>query len=175
MRASTSTSVRFELTGAGVEIEYLAGDAPQLRFHYEGKERVFAGAELRVERTVLGTLATGSLESLPDLGDVTVTVVVPDVNLREAGTADVETVLIRTRYRTSIGGPSLVDGALQLYESVALGGTVSAGDGQPGACRDWVAIHALEPPGPGRLRVTGRCTVPTPGHRVELRRKEPQG
>jgi hypothetical protein len=42
-------------------------------------------------------------------------------------------------------------------------------------CRDWAAVHDREPPGPGRLRVTGRCTVPTPAHTVELRRAEPQG
>ena len=42
-------------------------------------------------------------------------------------------------------------------------------------CRDWTAIHDLQPPGPAVLAVVGTCTVPTPGHRVELRRHEPQG
>ncbi len=44
-----------------------------------------------------------------------------------------------------------------------------------GSCRDWVAIHDFEPPAPARLRVTGKCTVPTPDHRVELRVHSPQG
>jgi hypothetical protein len=172
---SAPTATRFELIGAGVAVEYLAAEAPQLTYRGDAAERVFAAAELRIERTLLGTLATGTLESVPDLEDLTLTLAVPDVNFLEGAMADVETVLVRTRHRTSIGGPSLVDGALQAYESVPLSGTARAVDDEPGHCRDWAAIHHLEPPGPGRLRVTGRCTVPTPGHRVELRRKEPQG
>lgn len=175
---ASATATRFELSGADVEVEYLAAEAPQLRYRDADGERAFAAAELRIERTVLGTLATGTLESVPDPGDLTLTLVAPDVNLRDSTAADLETVLIRTRHRTSIGGPSLVDGALQIYESLPLSGTARAVEdeaGERGYCRDWAAIHDLEPPGPGRLRVTGRCTVATPGHRVQLRRIEPQG
>jgi hypothetical protein len=168
-------ATRFALSGDGVEVEHLAGDAPELRYRAGDSERVFVAAELRVERVSLGTLVTATIESVPDLGDVTLTLAVPDVNLREDASATVTAFLVRTRHRTSIGGPALVDGALQSYEIIALAGTaMQSGDGA-GACRDWLAIHDLEPPGPGRLRVTARCVMPTPGHRVELRRKEPQG
>jgi hypothetical protein len=168
------SAVRFTLRADDVAVEYAATDAPELRLSEDGAERVFTAAELRREPTLLGTLVSATLDSVPDLGDRTVTLAVPDVNLRD-GEADVTTFLVRTRHRTSIGGPSLVDGALQVHEPVALTGTAAAlPDGAVGACRDWRAIHDLEPPGPGRLRVSARCTVPTPGHRVELRRKEQQ-
>ena len=126
---------------------------------------------------MLGTLATATLESVPDLHELTVTLAVPEVNLRDdGGEAPVETFLVRTRHRTSIGGPALVDGALQVHEVVALYGIARASaEPATGGCRDWRALHDLEPRGPGHLRVTARCVVPTPGHRVELRRKEPQG
>jgi len=42
-------------------------------------------------------------------------------------------------------------------------------------CRDWKAIHSLEPPGPGALIVSGVCTAPSTGHRIELERQVPQG
>ena len=172
-----TTGVHLMVKGDGMEVEYLDGAAPELRVSEGEHRRVFTADELRREPTVLGTLATGTVDAVPDLGERTVTLAVPDVNLRgDGGEAPVETFLVRTLHRTSIGGPSLVDGALQVHEVVALYGVARALD-EPAvrACFDWRAIHDLEPPGPGRLRVTGRCVVPTPGHRVELRRAEPQG
>ena len=173
---STQAIIRFVLSGLDIEVDYLAAEAPQLRHRVGGAERVFTAQELRIERTALGTLATGTLESVPDLSDLTVTLAVPDVNVGEGGSANVNTFLVRTRHSTSIGGPALVDGALQAYETVALTGTATAAEQTAaGRCEDWQAVHDLEPPTPGWLRATGRCTLPSPGHRVELRRKEPQG
>jgi hypothetical protein len=42
-------------------------------------------------------------------------------------------------------------------------------------CTNWSAIHDFMPPGPARLTVTGECTFPTPGYKVTLKKKEPQG
>jgi hypothetical protein len=42
-------------------------------------------------------------------------------------------------------------------------------------CSDWSAIHDFMPPGPARLRVNGKCTFPTPGYKVTLKKKVPQG
>ena len=39
----------------------------------------------------------------------------------------------------------------------------------------WSAIHDFMPPGPGRLRVNGVLTMPTPGYRLTLTKAEPQG
>lgn len=173
-RPAAGAAVRFELSGGEVEVRYLSSQAPQLNHRDGDAEHAFTAAQLRIEPTVLGSLATGTVESVPDLGDLTVTLAVPDVNLRDGESAQIETFLVRTRHRTSIAGPSLVDGAVQSYELVPLSGTAVAAEEAPGSCRDWAAVHDLEPPGPGRLRVTGRCTL-HPRARVELRRKEPQG
>lgn len=42
-------------------------------------------------------------------------------------------------------------------------------------CTDWKAWHDNEPPGPVRLYVTGKCTFPTTGYKVELKPRVPQG
>lgn len=59
--------------------------------------------------------------------------------------------------------------------TITLEGTVSLDQARgTGECRDWSAIHDLEPPG-GTLIVSGTCTFGTTGWEVELRRHEPQG
>ena|SRR6478752_10093021 len=42
-------------------------------------------------------------------------------------------------------------------------------------CTNWSAIHDFMPPLPARLNVSGECTFPTPGYKVTLKKKEPQG
>jgi hypothetical protein len=42
-------------------------------------------------------------------------------------------------------------------------------------CKNWSAIHDSMPPRPARLKVGGECTFPTPGFKVTLRKKQPQG
>jgi hypothetical protein len=42
-------------------------------------------------------------------------------------------------------------------------------------CKNWKAIHNFMPPGPARLNVNGKCTFPTPGYKVVLKPKVPQG
>lgn len=42
-------------------------------------------------------------------------------------------------------------------------------------CKDWKAVHNFMPPGPARLWVAGKCTFPTPGYKVTLKRAVPQG
>jgi hypothetical protein len=44
-----------------------------------------------------------------------------------------------------------------------------------GRCTGWRAVLDHEPPLPWRLRVTGRCTFPTPGYKVTLKEAVPQG
>jgi hypothetical protein len=85
----------------------------------------FAGEEIDRVGTPIGELVFGgSLQTIPDLWDVTLTLLVPDVNLI-GGYAEtpIATVAIITYHHTTIGGPALVQGALQTYEVVALQGT----------------------------------------------------
>lgn len=42
-------------------------------------------------------------------------------------------------------------------------------------CSGWKAIHDWQPVRPGKLTVTGVCNMPTPGYRIALKRKVPQG
>ena len=42
-------------------------------------------------------------------------------------------------------------------------------------CGEWSATLFPEPDGPDELKVRGECTFPTPGFKVHLKRKEPQG
>jgi len=44
-----------------------------------------------------------------------------------------------------------------------------------GNCTDWQAVQDSRPPLTPRLRVTGRCTFPTPGYKVTLKESVPQG
>src|SRR5689334_12372915 len=46
---------------------------------------------------------------------------------------------------------------------------------QKSNCHNWTAVHDYMPPRPPRLRVQGKCTFPTPGYRVELRKHVPPG
>jgi hypothetical protein len=42
-------------------------------------------------------------------------------------------------------------------------------------CSDWSAIHDFMPPRPAHLTVRGKCTFPTPGYGVTLKKRVPQG
>jgi hypothetical protein len=44
-----------------------------------------------------------------------------------------------------------------------------------GRCTDWQAVQDSRPPLRPRLRVTGKCTFPTPGYKVTLKESVPQG
>lgn len=95
-------------------------DFPQ-RFTFEGPPETietFPGEGGR------GRLLTVTVEAVPDLYTLTLTVLIPDVGLTtEAATID--TVAILTRHATSIGGPDLVEGPLQTYQFIPLQGTVT--------------------------------------------------
>lgn len=118
----------FEVEGYGVRITYskssITGDP---RFSYRDKERSldFSGHEIRVEATdALGDLVTVTIEEVPDLRTVTVTLLVPEFNLPEdTKQSPFETEAVFTTNHTTIGGPSLVQGQLKSYKSVRLSGT----------------------------------------------------
>lgn len=56
---------------------------------------------------------------------LTVSLLVPQINLNEGDESPLSTPAILTTHRTSIGGPGLVEGQVQTYEVVALEGTAS--------------------------------------------------
>jgi hypothetical protein len=91
-------------------------------------ERTYAGSQIRQEDTSIGTLLTVTRSVIADGDSHSLSLVLPTVNLPESGTVKgVGAVAIQTTHRSSFGGPGLLDGAVELYKTVAVKGTVSAG------------------------------------------------
>ena len=67
----------------------------------------------------------GSYGPCPDLETVRASIVVPRVNVGEGACPFVGVTLLTT-IRTTIGGPRLVDGSLELYTVRPIGGTAEA-------------------------------------------------
>ncbi len=82
--------------------------------------------EILDETTVLGHLLTLTTEVIPDAFTDTLTLLLPDVNLTGFGPkATFATQLFKTRTLTSIGGPQLVDGVIQINRSAPLNCTAT--------------------------------------------------
>jgi len=117
---------QFDLSGKGYRISYattsIAG-VPLFQFEGHGVSHSFKGEEIRAVDTELGTLVTVTLETVPDLETVTFSVVLPAINMREQDQqVEFDAVGIHATHRTSIGGPTLIDGALSSYRSLDLSG-----------------------------------------------------
>ena len=118
----------FQLAGGYTQITYsTTGITGQPQFHYQDQQRDInvTGGDIRSLETEIGTLVTVTLEVIPDLHTLTVSLLVPEINLNEGNESPLSTLAILTTHRTSIGGPGLVEGQLQTYEVVALEGTAS--------------------------------------------------
>jgi hypothetical protein len=118
----------FELTGEYTQIQITYSTTSitgQPQFHYQDQERdlTFTGDDIRSLDSEISTLITVTLEVIPDLHTLTLTLLVPQINLDEGNESSFSTQAILTTHRTSIGGPNLVKGPLQTYEMVALEGT----------------------------------------------------
>lgn len=128
MATDTIDANHFEVEGYGVQITYsessITGDP---RFSYSDKDRSlnFSGSEVQVQGTdALGDLITVTIENVSDLRTMTVTLLVPKVNLPETTKqSSFETEAVFTTNHTTIGGTSLVQGQLKSYKTVALTGT----------------------------------------------------
>jgi hypothetical protein len=118
----------FELAGEYTQITYSTTSITgQPQFHYQDRQRDVnvTGGDIRSLETEIGAQVTVTLEEVPDLHTLTVTLLVPQINLGEGNESSLSTLAILTTHRTSIGGPGLVEGQLQTYEAVALEGTAS--------------------------------------------------
>jgi hypothetical protein len=118
----------FELTGDEyTQITYSTTSITgQPQFHYQDKQRDlnFTGDDIRLLDTdEVGTLVSVTLEVIPDLHTLTLSVLIPQINLKGETERPLSTLAILTTHLTSIGGPGLVEGPLLTYEMVALEGT----------------------------------------------------
>jgi len=96
-------------------------------FNYEDSKGTysFTGDEIRTQKTEIGTMVTVTLESVPDLHVITLTLLMPAINL-DGSARDFKTIAIRTTSKTTIAGESLVKGAVQSYEMIDLKGTANS-------------------------------------------------
>lgn len=129
MTTATQTPNLFDLDGfGGLHVSYsttsIAG-VPLFNYKYHGKDLSFRGDQIRVENTEIGQLVTVTIETIPDLHVITFSLLIPPINLTDHE-ARIQTEAIRTTARTSIGGPALVKGQLNTYESVRLHGFARA-------------------------------------------------
>jgi hypothetical protein len=171
--------MRFELRGGDVAVTCAMRDngRPEtLSYRSNGESRDFAGDELEIASTSIGTQVTVMLENgAADGPIVRFTVVLPLVRPNGDEKFDVTAAAVRTTERSLFGGPR--PGPQQSYEAMGLEGTVVCGPAGPPKtrCHDWSAVLDAEPRGRATLVVTGTCTFPRAGYTVELRRVEPQG
>ncbi len=115
----------FELKGSGLEIAYSTSSiSGQPLFTYQDKKvsLTFQGEEIRYLETEIGEQVTVTLEQIPDLRTVTLTLLLSKINL-EGTEIPFQTEAIITTHKTSIGGPDLVKGVLQTYRVKPLKGT----------------------------------------------------
>jgi hypothetical protein len=107
----------FELRGGGIKVTYSTTSfdgKPQLTYEDQKVSLTFQGEEIRSLDTEIGLQITVTLGQVPDLQTVTLTLILPVINL-QGNEGRFQTQAIITTHRTSIGGPDLVKGPLQLY------------------------------------------------------------
>ncbi len=116
----------YELSCDGVTLNYSTSSfdgSPRLSFRDAERDLNFSGEQIRTLVTELGTEVTVTLETIPDARTVTLTLLVPAINLGEEREVEFATVAIETTNLTTIGGPRFITGPLQTYRVIELTGT----------------------------------------------------
>jgi hypothetical protein len=121
----------FELEGEDVQITYgiLRRRREFLDYRDEQRDLTFSGekGEIGSLESTIGELITVTLEVIPDNHELTLTLLLPQINLERQGSS-FESLAIRTRHLSSVGGPALVRGPLQTYDVLPLRGMASQAD-----------------------------------------------
>lgn len=89
-----------------------------------GKQHNFSGADIRTLETEIDSMVTVTLQILPDVHVVTLTLLLPDIKL-EGPAKQFKTIAILTTNKKPFAGVPLIKGALQTYEVIELQGTAS--------------------------------------------------
>src|SRR5437763_16123056 len=96
---------QYQLTSDGLQITYTPGNdngQPQLGYQGSHGNLTFTANDIRSEETVLGTLITIFLVRTVDTGSVTLTLLLPGVNLAGTTEQPIQTVAIETHNLFSI-------------------------------------------------------------------------
>ena len=122
--ASSTQANHYVVTGDGIsgtiDTSSFSGQ-PVVGIEVDGE--TLQDAELR--EAAIGIEVSGIVRAVPDLETVRASIVVPRVNVGEGACPFVGVALLTT-IRTTIGGPRLVDGSLELYTVRPIGGTAEA-------------------------------------------------
>jgi len=113
----------FDFTCAETQITFSTSSfAGPPQFSYSGPkgQHSFSGEEIQSLGSALGTEHTVTLEVLPDLHTITLTVLLPDIRLSSGEEQSFATLGIFTANETTIAGPPA--GAAQTYEVITLDG-----------------------------------------------------
>ena len=127
--AAATPANSYECRGTKVSASYvtqsLAGTV--LTITVDGTTYQARDEEILDETTVLGHLLTLTTDVIPDAFTDTLTLLLPDVNISGFGPKIMfVTHLFKTRTRTSIAGPQLVDGVIQSNSPAPLKCTATA-------------------------------------------------
>ncbi len=178
MEATMLKDLHFQVTNGGVTVALDLDGEGNATFlsHAIGKRapQEFHGDEITTTPSDEGTRATVVLDDgEADRPIVRFTVIVPEVIPGDESSYEVSAAGLQSTEHVGFAGQQ--PGPQHTYETFELKGEVTIAGGEQGTCRDWVAIHDLMPGHPAKLTVTGTCTFPTEGFKVELRPSVPQG
>jgi len=118
----------FELSCSVTQITYSTSSfagPPQLSYSGAHGAHSFSGEEIDTQSTALGTEVTVTLEAIPDLHTMTLTVVLPEVHTHRGEEQDVSGLAVFTTNHTTIAGPSPVQ---RSYEVISLDGVANLVD-----------------------------------------------
>ena len=122
--ASTIPANQYTVTGGGVDgvvsITSIGGQ-PQASLTIDGT----AATELTVSETARGIEVTGVVSRVPDDRTVSVAALVPVVRLDDGSPLAWAGIAVVTTERQTIGGPSLLTGAVHAYQVRPVGGLAS--------------------------------------------------
>ena len=115
----------YELAGGQLHVTYATTSKDgQPYFSYEdGSQKLsFKGADIRQEKSEIGTLVTVIIHRTVDTGSTTFTLLVPSVRLKESSLAEVHTYGVTTIHKFSVI-PAMNMGQTETYTSTELLGT----------------------------------------------------
>jgi hypothetical protein len=121
--AQNNAPNQYDLLGQGVTISYSASNiAGQAALSYKTSRQTlnFAGDEIAVLDTGIGSLVTVTIAKTVDKGFTSFSFLLPAISLSTAKQS-FQTIGLTTVHKTTIGGP--VTGPLETYKSIALKGT----------------------------------------------------
>lgn len=117
----------YHLSGEGIQITYTpSNNNGQAELDYQDVQgsRTFIGDRVRSEKSSIGTLITVLLAGVADGNVVTLTLLVPNINMAGKDQQSFETLAIVTTNRSSFTGPP--PGADQTYQVYNLQGTAQS-------------------------------------------------